>query len=330
MAGDRDLTVAFGAAYACTYGGDLSGWEMLAATGVRGLRLRAETAFLRSLLLTESRADAAEVLFANSQLLGRPETRTRCADARTVPPEAPFEYVDLDPYGSPAPFLASALAAVADGGVLAVTATDMMVLAGVTRGACERQYGAVPIRGRMAPESGLRILLAYVARRAREAGRGISPLLAYLRDHHVRAYVRVGGAAAADVDPVRVIDPTQWEGPRLPPGGPFGPLWLGPLFDPGLTEALSVPTTAAAPEATALLIDRFRAEAVADRPFTYEPNELARALRLHSPPPLGPLLAELASKGHKVARSHARPSAFRTTAPRSTVEATAITVASAR
>ena len=36
-----------------------------------------------------------------------------------------YEVVDLDPYGSPTQFLDSAVQAVADGGMLCVTATDM-------------------------------------------------------------------------------------------------------------------------------------------------------------------------------------------------------------
>lgn len=38
--------------------------------------------------------------------------------------------VDLDPYGSPASFLDSAVQCVADGGILMCSATDMAVLAG--------------------------------------------------------------------------------------------------------------------------------------------------------------------------------------------------------
>ena len=39
-----------------------------------------------------------------------------------------FSVVDLDPYGTAVPFLESALGALADGGLLAVTFTDMAVL----------------------------------------------------------------------------------------------------------------------------------------------------------------------------------------------------------
>jgi len=41
-----------------------------------------------------------------------------------------FDVVDLDPYGTAAPFLDAAVQCVADGGLLCVTCTDGAVLAG--------------------------------------------------------------------------------------------------------------------------------------------------------------------------------------------------------
>jgi tRNA (guanine26-N2/guanine27-N2)-dimethyltransferase len=40
------------------------------------------------------------------------------------------DVVDLDPYGTAAPFIDSAVQSVSDGGLLAVTCTDLAVLAG--------------------------------------------------------------------------------------------------------------------------------------------------------------------------------------------------------
>lgn len=37
-----------------------------------------------------------------------------------------FDVVDVDPYGSPSPFVDAAVQCVADGGLLMVTATDMV------------------------------------------------------------------------------------------------------------------------------------------------------------------------------------------------------------
>lgn len=319
MAVDRDLAVAFVAARYPPGASSRRAWEMLAATGARGLRIARETGRFAEFVLTELRADAAEVARANAE--GLPGVEVRVADATRPIARRAFDYVDVDPYGSPAPFLGAALAAVADGGTFAVTATDMMVLAGAQRGACERRYGASPVRGRLGPEGGLRILLAYAARRAAEEGRTIRPLLAYVLDHHVRAYLEVGRSVPGAGDPpVGILDPAGWDGPPLPPGRPVGPLWLGSLFDPELVAHLGVPTTAAHPVEVDRLLARFRDEARVPAPFYYEPNLLAERLRLCSPPPLRLLLEGLAARGHPAARTHAREAGFRTAAPRATVD----------
>jgi len=316
MAADRDLGVAFARALAPP-GPSRTGWEMTSATVVRGLRLLRESGAFRSFAFTEANPDAFRVLREN---VGRfPGASALEADAREVPPGAPFDYVDLDPYGSPAPFLRNALASVRPGGVVAVTATDMMVLAGAQPAACWRRYGARPVRGRLGPEGGLRILLAQLARDAEALDRSARPLLAYSRDHYVRAYVEVDHRSGGPV-PVGAIDPEKWTGPRVGERGPYGPLWLGPLFDAGLVGRLQVPDGAARPSEVDRFIARLREEVSVDRPFYFEANTLASQLGLSAPPSLGAITAGLRELGYRVARTHARPEGFRTDAPRAEVE----------
>jgi tRNA (guanine26-N2/guanine27-N2)-dimethyltransferase len=318
MAGDRDLGVAFAKALPPESSGRRHGWEMTAATGVRGLRLLHETDTFSTFCFTEANPDAFKVLCEN---VGRfPGARALEGDARETPPGAPFDYVDLDPYGSPASLLENALSSVRPEGVLAVTATDMMVLAGAQPAACRRRYGATPVRGRLGPEGGLRILLAHLVRTAERQGRSIRPLLAYSRDHHVRAYVEVRSGTSAPA-PVEEIDPAHWTGPWVGSQGPYGPLWVGPLFDPDLVGRLEPPGGAARPVEVERFLSRLKEEVRVDRPFYFETNVLAARLHLSSPPSLRAVSAALEALGFHVARTHARPEGFRTDAPRAEVEA---------
>jgi len=317
MAGDRDLAVAFARALPPLARGGRTGWEMTAATGVRGLRLLNESGAFDSFTFSEANPEAFRVLRENVARV--PGARAVEGDARSPPSDGPFDYVDIDPYGSPMPFLPVALASVRPGGVLAVTATDMMVLAGAQPAACARRYGARPVRGRLGPEGGLRILLARVAKDAEPLGRSVRPLLAYARDHHVRAYVEVSGRPAKN-DCIGSIDPESWQGPWLGDRGPFGPLWLGPLFDADLVTRLAVPEGAAREREVAQFLARIREEARVDRPFYYEANVLASRLGLEQPPGLDAIQEEIRALGFRVARTHARPEGFRTDASRKVVE----------
>lgn len=318
MAGDRDLGVAFARALEAPALGQRSGWEMMGATGVRGLRLLNESGAFREFTFSEANPEACRVLRDNaSRFVGATVVE---GDARVIPPEAPFDYVDLDPYGTPVPFARTALASVRLGGTVAVTATDMMVLAGAQPSACRRRYGAQPVRGRLGPEGGLRILLAHLSREAETLDRAVRPRLAYARDHYVRCYVDVidrGGSPA----PVDLIDPSQWQGPSVGDRGPYGPLWLGPLFDPELVARLRVPEPAARPREMERFLSRLQEEVGVDRPFYFETNVLASQLGLASPPALETIQEGLRALGFRAARTHVRPEGFRTDAPRDEVEA---------
>ena len=73
-----------------------------------------------------------------------------------------YDAVDLDPYGSPTQLLDSAVQAVAEGGLLLVTATDMAVLCGNNGEACWGKYGSYPLHRSYCHEMALRILLAAI------------------------------------------------------------------------------------------------------------------------------------------------------------------------
>lgn len=318
MALDRDLSVAVVATWARHRQRRLRAWEMLSATGVRGLRILHESGALAELVQSESHPEAFRWLTANA--VGFSEVLPFQGDARAFAPPWPFDYVDLDPFGTPVPFVASAIEAVALDGLLGVTATDMPVLAGVQPAACEARYSARPLRGHFGPEAGLRILIAYLLREIAERGRSARPILGYVHDHHVRVYLAF--EQTVDRREIGVLPDANWNGPELGEG-PFGPMWRGPLLDAAFVRSLAVPTTAADPRGLRHLIGRFTDELVADVPFYFEPNRIAHAAGMREPPRLEPLLEELRRRGFAAGRTHMRPAGFRTTAPADEVIAAA-------
>lgn len=103
-----------------------------------------------------------------------------------------YEVIDLDPYGTAAPFLDAAVRALVDGGLLCVTCTDAGVFA--STGYLEKtfsQYGGLPFKGHQAHEGGLRLVLHAIAVCAARYGLAIEPLLSLSIDFYVRVFVRV-------------------------------------------------------------------------------------------------------------------------------------------
>jgi tRNA (guanine26-N2/guanine27-N2)-dimethyltransferase len=317
MALDRDLHVAVATRWAAATGRRGSMWEMLAATGVRGLRVLVESGSLDRLLSTDAGGPASGVLRENSARYAALGATSLQWDARTVVPGAPFDAVDLDPFGSPLPFLDASFGALAPNGLLSVTATDMVVLAGADAPSTRRRYLAEPVQGRLGPESGLRILLRTLSDRAEARGRGIRPIVCYVRDHYVRAYVLVGPSTGTP--PIGPVDPEQWDGPPLRARGSAGPMWLGPLFDAPFVAGLRVPPGAAQPAALGRLLERFVDELAADVPFYYESNTVAKAAGLSTPPSTDRLVEALRGSGWPTGRTHARYGGIRTRAGRDEV-----------
>lgn len=106
-----------------------------------------------------------------------------------------FILVDIDPYGTPAPYVDAGIWALRRGGVLCVTATDTATLGGFKFEAGSKRYDVKLSRNDIPNDVGIRILLGFMARRAATRDRYLEPLLAYHEAHYYRVFVRVGKGA---------------------------------------------------------------------------------------------------------------------------------------
>ncbi|TGZ84908.1 TRM-domain-containing protein [Ascodesmis nigricans] len=103
-----------------------------------------------------------------------------------------YEVIDLDPYGSAAPFIDAAVQAVVDNGLLCVTCTDAGVWASTGYSEkCMSTYGGIPAKGEFKHEAGLRLILHCIASSAGRYGLVIEPLLSLSIDYYARVFVRV-------------------------------------------------------------------------------------------------------------------------------------------
>lgn len=107
-------------------------------------------------------------------------------------PSQNFDVIDLDPYGTAAPFLDAAVQSVSDGGLLLVTCTDLAVLA--SNNWPEKSfslYGGTATRNDYCHEVALRLVLNAIASSAAKYGRYIQPMLSLSIDFYVRLFVVV-------------------------------------------------------------------------------------------------------------------------------------------
>lgn len=107
-------------------------------------------------------------------------------------PKDRVDVVDLDPYGTAAPFIDAAMGCIQDGGLLAVTCTDLAVLAGSNYPEkCFSNYGGVCASSEYSHEVALRLVLNSIAQAAARYGRNITPLLSFSIDFYVRLFIRI-------------------------------------------------------------------------------------------------------------------------------------------
>lgn len=261
--------------------------EALAATGIRTVRyakeLPAGPGGLRQIVANDLDKNAVEHMkrnFAHNDLPAeRVEAVNGCANAHMYTrrakgfggqgPEA-YDVIDLDPYGTVAPFIDSAIQAVADGGLICITSTDMPVLGGNHPETCFARYGGAALKAGYVHELALRLVLHAFATTAARYGREVTPLLSCSIDFYVRLFVRVSDSPArakrhasktgmvhqcvqcesffvqkfGEVEegkdikfkPAKVVTPGSECpecGGRLKIGGPF---YLGSLYDPDFLQ----------------------------------------------------------------------------------------------
>jgi tRNA (guanine26-N2/guanine27-N2)-dimethyltransferase len=164
--------------------------EGLAASGLRSFRYALEVPNVGVVVSNDLDPMAAAAIRRNKAFGGAAVAAVHAhqADARVVmlTHEKLFDVVDVDPYGTPCTLLDAAVQAVAEGGLLAVTATDMAVLCGNASEVCWTKYGSYPVKIKACHELALRTLLASIQAAAVRHKRHIVPMLSVSIDFYVR------------------------------------------------------------------------------------------------------------------------------------------------
>ncbi|KAI9783026.1 MAG: RNA methyltransferase tRNA(m5U54)methyltransferase [Peltula sp. TS41687] len=172
--------------------------DALSATGLRAIRYAKEIPWVTSIMANDLSAEATKSIRANvahNELEKKIEVTHGNAIAHMYTVafgHRKYDVIDLDPYGTAAPFFDAALQALNDGGLLCATCTDPAVWAsGGYAEKCYALYGGVPMRGPHCHEAGLRIILHAIATSAARYGMSIEPLLSLSIDYYARVFVRV-------------------------------------------------------------------------------------------------------------------------------------------
>ena len=202
---NRDMAILAVQAYQRIVNREISICEPLTSSGIRGVRFATEIHGVKNVLISDINERAFKLAKHNVHLNGLTEHVTvqhkdaNCLLSCHGAPHNRFDVVDVDPFGSPVPYLDSAIRALRNNSLLAVTATDMAPLCGVHTKACLRKYGGKPLRTEYCQELAVRLLAGCVATLAAKHDIGIRVVFSHCSDHYARVYAKIGyGAKKAD------------------------------------------------------------------------------------------------------------------------------------
>lgn len=176
--------------------------EALLATGLRAIRFAHEVPHLSRVVANDLLPEAVQSINRSAAYNGLEEVVVgHQGDAikymGSISDGEKFHVVDLDPYGTAAPFLDSAVRLVRDNGLLMVTCTDAGVLAG--NGYPEKcfalyggqNFGNTDMGLELNHEAGLRLILGTIASVAARYKKAVVPVLSLSIDYYFRVFVRV-------------------------------------------------------------------------------------------------------------------------------------------
>ncbi len=338
MAFNRDIAVVFARAYSKLKGlARLIVVEPLAGTGVRSIRYALEAnAKVYASDIDSKAVKLAKVNIEINNVDGNVLIEKMDANSymyRLRENGVRVDLVDIDPFGSPIPFIDAAAQVLKNGGVLAVTATDTAPLTGTYPHALQRKYDVIPGRTAWDKEQAVRILVGYIARRLAHYEYASRVLLAYYADHYVRAYIEVVRGAKRALETLKALSYgvycpsccftgfTKQFTARCPYCHSqlvvVGPLYSGPLGDRSILEKMIEEV-----EKDEWITDKKRAlkllnqlieEIDLPKPY-YRLDRICSVLRRNMPK-VADVISALKSRGFKAAKTHFDPRGFKTNAP---------------
>ena len=171
--------------------------DAMSATGIRGLRYAKEVEGVREVVLNDISKDAYLLIHKNICHQKIKNARAENKDANVLLSKEHADAVELDPFGTPAPYMDSAARSAKK--IIMATATDTTVLCGVYPKVCLRTYGSTIFKTEFCHETGLRILIASIAKTFALHDKAITPLISQSTDHYLRVFCSIEkGSRKAD------------------------------------------------------------------------------------------------------------------------------------
>jgi tRNA (guanine26-N2/guanine27-N2)-dimethyltransferase len=283
--------------------------DPLAGSGVRGVRFLVELCpkKIDAIHFNDYSAKATEIIKKNISLN---KTHINCDNIEIHNKDANifllesngFDYIDIDPFGTPNPFLSTAALRLSREGILAVTATDTSALCGTHTEACKRKYWAEPSHTPIMHEAGIRILIRKVQLVAAQFDRALEPSYCYSKDHYMRVIFTAKKSKKAVDQAIRQHDYV----------GDAGPMWTGKLWDEKIAKRMMEQSKKLDYQTDIRFLETISEESKINTIGFFDVHQTCRELSLHTVPKYKTILEAIHDAGRKAAITHFSPNGIRT------------------
>jgi tRNA (guanine26-N2/guanine27-N2)-dimethyltransferase len=340
---NRDLSVAALSFYQQQKGEDIAICDAFGGSGIRGIRYAQEIKNVSLAVVNDLNPLAVELAKENIKNNGLTNVKACREDANLILRKCggKFDVIDIDPFGTPAPYVESAAASLKAGGLICITATDTSALCGTYKKPCIRKYSAKPLRNEYCHETGLRILAGFMCRTFSKYKKYLEFQFCHSTEHYMRIYALVGKGAKNTDDSLenlgyiaycpKCLNRQVFRGlaPRIPLECPecgqspsvAGPLWCGEMQNSEFIQGMLnlVPDLKINREVEVIkLLEKCKEEAGAPPTF-YDVHTICKKLKI-SASPREKVMENIRKKGYLVKLTHFNPNGLKTDAPLSVIE----------
>jgi tRNA (guanine26-N2/guanine27-N2)-dimethyltransferase len=306
--------------------------DALAGSGIRGLRYWNKVNGIGEVTVNDIDPTVVENIECNIELNDAPDIQVTNKDANLLMTanRKNYDFVDIDPFGSPASFTDSAVRSLYHYGFAGFTATDLATLCGSYQKTCRRRYAAHSLNTSYCHEIGLRVLIRFLFESFARFDKVFRPKLSFARKHYYRVFGEVKESKKAVnrmvdnighlqhcedcgyrnlVENPRVTECKYCEGElRL-----LGPMWIGKLARQNWCDKIADHLDEYGYAEAEQLVRTVREEALIKTPY-YDTHRLGKYLGIAAPK-REELLAAIREKGYRAVETHFAPTGIRTNAP---------------
>ena len=312
--------------------------DLFGGSGIRGVRYKNEIDGVGHVFINDISETANEYERHNVELNNLKDIEIFQHDASMFlrMHRGEFDVIDIDPFGTPSPFLDSAGYCSRRNSLLCVTATDTSALCGTYKEPCIRKYNAKPYKSEYCHETGIRILAGFVALTLAKYSKSIEVKLSHSTEHYMRSYIEVKKGSKKSDECLKNIGYISHckhclyreENKGLATSTPdicpecgekliqAGPLWLGEIQNEEFISKMieeSENKKLNTKEDVLKLLESCRIEAKSPATF-YDVHKICKILKI-SAPKLDLVFGNLEKEGFEAVKTHFNPLGIKTNAP---------------